>query len=97
VITPTAVSIPPAVIDGPSDVGTFNIKSNCSGPSRIVSGISDTLTLLIVIPLPNVAVSVAVLKSTPPVSQTLFSQYIHNNAQTLHCYLEQTLVIVLME
>ena len=35
-----------------------------------------TLTLLIVIPLSNVAVSVVVSKSTPPVSQTLFSQHI---------------------
>ena len=96
-MTPTALSIVLAVIAGPSDDGTFIIKLNSSGPSRILSGISDTLTLLIIIPLPNVAVSVAVLKSTPPVSQTLFSQYIHNNAQTLHCYLEQTLVIVLME
>jgi len=94
-MAPTALSIVLAVIAGPSDDGTFIIKLNSSGPSRIASGINDTLTLLIIIPLPNVAVSVAVLKSTPPVSQTLFSQHII--IHTLHCYLEQILVIVVME
>jgi len=73
VMTPTATDLPPAVITGPSDNGTVSLKSNSSAPSLIVSFITDTLTLLIVIPLANVAVSVAVLKSTPPVSQTLFS------------------------
>ena len=47
-----------------------------SSPSSISSAIIGTLTLLIVIPLSNVAVSVVVSKSTPPVSQTLFSQHI---------------------
>jgi len=70
-IIPTALSIAHAVIAGPSDDGTFNVKSNCSGPSPMVSGITGTLTLVVVIPLPNVAVRGAVLKSTPPVSQTL--------------------------
>ena len=73
---PTALSLVPAVIPGLSDGGTVNINSNSSGPSAISSLITGTLTLLIIIPLPNVAVSIAVLKSTPPVSQTLFSQHI---------------------
>ena len=73
---PTAVFLPPAVIAGASDGGTVNIKSNSSVPSAISSMITDTLTLLIVIPLSNVAISGAVLKSTPPVSQTLYSQHI---------------------
>ena len=40
------------------------------------ASITGTLTLLIIIPLSNVAVSGVVLKSTPPVSQTLFTQHI---------------------
>ena len=76
-ITPIALFLPPAVIAGPSDDGTINIKSNLSfSPSNNLSSITGTLTLLIVIPLSNVAVSVVVSKSTPPVSQTLFSQHI---------------------
>ena len=74
-ITPVAVSLLPAVIAGPSDDGTTNLKSNSSGSSAILSTITGTLTLLIVIPLANVAVSVIVLKSTPPVSQAFFSQH----------------------
>ena len=92
---PIAVSLPPAVIAGPSDDGTFNAKLNCSDPSAILSLITCTITLLIVIPAANVAVSVVVTKSTPPVSQTLFSQHII--IHTLHYYLEQILVTVLME
>ena len=75
-MTPTAVSLSPAVIDGASDDGTVNVRSKSSGPSPMLSIITGTLTLLIVIPLANVAVSGAVLKSTSPVSQTLFSQHI---------------------
>ena len=76
-ITPIALFLPPAVIAGPSDDGTINIKSNVSfSPSAIISSITGTLTLLVIIPLSNVAVSVVVSKSTPPVSQTLFSQHI---------------------
>ena len=70
-----AVSLP-VLITRTSDGGTVNIKSNSSFPSAISSLVTGTLTLLIVIPLANVAVSGAVLKSTPPVSQTLFSQHI---------------------
>ena len=73
---PTAVFLPPAVIAGPSDGGTVNIKSNSSVPSATLSLVTGTLTLLIAIPLSNVAISGAVLKSTPPVSQTLYSQHI---------------------
>ena len=73
-ITPVAVSRLPAVIAGPSDDGTCNLKSNSSGSSAILSTITGTLTLLIVIPLANVAVSVVVLKSIPPVSQAFFNQ-----------------------
>ena len=76
-ITPIALFLPPAVIAGPSDDTTINIKSNVSfSPSTNLSPNTDTLTLLIVIPLSNVAVSVVVSKSTPPVSQTLFSPHI---------------------
>ena len=76
-ITPIALFLPPAVIAGPSDDTTINIKSNVSfSPSTNLSSITGTLTLLIVIPLSNVAVSVVVSKSTPPVSPTLFSQHI---------------------
>ena len=76
-ITPVAVSLTPAVIPGLSDDGTFNVRSNNSfSPSANISSITGTLTLLIVIPLSNVAVSGVVLKSTPPVSQTLFTQHI---------------------
>ena len=76
-ITAVAVFLLPAVIAGPSNDGTFNHKSNVSlTPSANISFITDTLTLLIVFPLSNVAVSGVVLKSTPPVSQTLFTQHI---------------------
>ena len=70
-ITPVAaLFLPPVVIAGPSDDGTVNIKLNASFcPSANISSISGTLTLLIAILLSNVAVSVAVSKSTPPVSQ----------------------------
>ena len=73
---PVALFLPAAVIAGLSDDGTFNIKSNSSRPSAILSTITGTLTLLIVIPLANVTVSVAMLKSTPPVSQTFFNPHI---------------------
>ena len=65
---PVVMSLPPAVIAGLSDEGTFNLKLNSSGTSAILSVITGTLTLLTVIILANVAVSVALLKSTPPVS-----------------------------
>ena len=70
-MTPVALFLPPAVIAGPSVGETFNLKSNSSGPSAILSTITGTLTLLIVTPLANVAVSAVVLKSAPPVSQML--------------------------
>ena len=76
-ITPTTLFLSLAIIAGPSDDGTINIKSNVSfSPSAIISSITGTLTLLIFIPLSNVAVSIVLSKSTPPVSQTLFSQHI---------------------
>ena len=73
VMIPMDVFLLPAHTAGASDGGTINIKSNCSDPSTMLSLITGTLTLLIVNPLPNVAVSVVVLKSTPPVSQTFVS------------------------
>ena len=94
IIVPVAAEMEPIIIPV-SDDGMFNIKLNCSADSITLSAITGTLTLLIVAPLANVAVSVAVLKSTPPVSQTFFSQHII--IHTLHYYLEQTLVTVLME
>ena len=63
-----ATFLSPAVIAGPSDDGTFNVRLNSSSPSSILSAITGTLTLLIVTPLANVAVNVAVLKSIPPTS-----------------------------
>ena len=75
-IIPIALFLLPAVIAGSSDDGTINVKSNISfSPSTIISSITGTLTLLIVILLSNVAVSVVMSKSTPSVSQTLFSQH----------------------
>ena len=76
VITPTAVFLSSAVIPGLSDDDTVSIKLNSSFPSTVLSLITGTLTLATVIPPANVAVSVALLKSIPPVSQTLFSRHI---------------------
>ena len=73
-IFPVADVMEPSLI--PVSDGMLNVKSNCSVGSTSLSGITGTLTLLIVTPLANVAVSGAMLKSTPPVSQTLFSQHI---------------------
>ena len=70
-------------------------RSNSSSPSTISSVKTSAVILADRVLLANVAVSVVVLKSTPPVSQTLFSQHII--IHTLHYYLEQILVIVLME
>ena len=70
IMTPTALSVLPAVIAGARDDDTFKVKSNFSSSSIILSIITGTLTLLIVIPLANVAVSVVVSKSTTPVIQT---------------------------
>ena len=67
-MTPNALSLPPAAIARPRDDGTFKLKSNSSRSSAILSTITGTLTLLVFIPLANVAVSVVVLKSTPPVN-----------------------------
>ena len=76
VMIPVALFLLAAVIAGLSDDGTFNIKSNSSRSSVILSTITGTLTLLIVIPLANVTVNVALLKSTPPVSQTFLNPHI---------------------
>ena len=67
-MTPNALSLPPAAIARPRDDGIFKLKSNSSRSSAILSTITGTLTLLVFIPLANVAVSVVVLKSTPPVN-----------------------------
>ena len=76
-ITPVVMLLLSTVIDEPSDGDTRKVISNVSlTPSANISSITGTLTLLIVIPLSNVAVSGVVLKSTPPVSQTLFTQHI---------------------
>ena len=75
-MTATAVFLPPPLIPGLSDDGTVNIKINSSFPSATLSLTTGTLTLATVIPPANVAVSEAVLKSTPPVNQTFFSQHI---------------------
>ena len=74
IIFPVADVMEPSVI--PINDGMLNVKRNCSVGSRSLSAITGTLTLLILIPLANVAVSGAVLKSTSPVSQKLFSQHI---------------------
>ena len=92
---PVAIFLRPAVTAGPSNDGTFNLKLNSSFSSKILSTITGTLTLLIVIPLANVAVSVVVLKSTPPISQTLFS-FKATLFTILAMYLLQRLVIFLI-
>jgi len=86
-ITPITLSLPPAIIAGPSDDGTLNVKLNVSFlPSANISSTTGTLTLLVVLPLPNVTVSIVLLKSTPPVSQTFFNQHIiiHTNTFSRH-------------
>ena len=70
-MTPVALSLLPTVIAGPSDDGTFNVKPNSSCSSAMLSFINAILTVLISMPLANVAISVAVLKSTPPVKYSL--------------------------
>ena len=76
-ITPIAVFLLPAVIAGLTVDGIINIKLNVSfSPSANLSSITGTLTLLLVFIASNVAVSAVLSKSTPPVSQTLFSQHI---------------------
>ena len=75
-ITPTALFLLlSAVIAGPSDDGTFKVKSNCSCNSMILSVITGTLTLVIVFPLGNVVVSTAMLKSMSPDNQILLSTH----------------------
>ena len=79
-IIPIALSLLPAVIAGASDDGTVNIKSNVSiFPSANLSSITGILILLVVIPLSKVTISGVVLKSTPPVSQTLQSTHNHTH------------------
>ena len=67
-MTAVALSLLPAVIAGPSDDGTFSVKLNFSSPSAMLSFINAILTLLIFMPLANVAITVVVMKSTPPVN-----------------------------
>ena len=69
-MTPTALYLLPNVIAGARDDDTFKVKPNTSLASTILSFLTGTLTLLIVILLANLAVSVVVSKSTPPVIQT---------------------------
>ena len=76
IITPIAAFPLPAVMPLPTDGGIVNNTTNSSSPSTVSSEITGTLTLLIIVLLSNVAVSGAVLKSSPPVSQTLYSQHI---------------------
>ena len=78
VIITIALYLAPNVIPLLTDDGVLklNVILKVSSTSIISSSITGTLTLLIVIPLSNVAVSVVVSKSTPPVSQTLLSQHI---------------------
>ena len=90
---PVAIVIEPAVM--PLNIGTVNVKVNSSVISTTLSTITGTLTLLVELSPVNVAVSGVVLKSSPPVIQTLFSQHII--IHTLHYYLQLTLVTVLME
>ena len=78
-MNPTAVFLLPAVIAGLRNDGTFNSNLNSSVPSTILSVCTRTLTLLIVIPLVKVAFIEVLIKSTPPVSQMLFSKHIRSN------------------
>ena len=75
VIITVALCLTPNVIPLLTD-DKLNVTLKLSSPSTMSSPITGTLTLLIVIRLSNVAVSVVVSKSTPPISQTLFSQHI---------------------
>ena len=94
-MTPTALSLLPAVIAEAMDGDTFKVKSNSSRSSTILSIIIGILILLIVIQMANVAVSVVVLKSIPSISKT-FSSYILIYV-CMRYYFQQTLVIALME
>ena len=94
-MNPFATFRPAVVIAGPSDDGTSNLKLNSSRSSTTLSTITGTLTLLIVIPLANVAVSVVLIKSTPPVSQTFFSLHMMVLFTMLCTYLLQRSVIFL--
>ena len=71
IILAVADVMEPSVI--PASDGMLNVKSNCSVGSTSLSANTGTLTLLVVVPLSNVAISGAVLKSSPPVNQTLYS------------------------
>ena len=75
-IVTVAVFLSPTVIPLSIDDDNLSETVKVSFPSTMLSAIIGTLTLLIVILLSNVAVSGVVLKSTPPVSQTLFTQHI---------------------
>ena len=66
----------PALIPLLTIAGMLSVISNTSSFSTILSAFTGTLTLLMFMPLSNVAVSVVVSKSIPPVSQTLSSQHI---------------------
>ena len=66
-IVPAEKFITPAVIAGARNGDTFKFKSNSSRPSETLSLINAKLTLLKFIPLANVTVNAALLKSTPPV------------------------------
>ena len=77
IVTVACLLLPPVImIPLLTDNGKLKVTMNVSSSSMMLSAITGTSTLLIIIPLSNVAVSGVVLKSTPPVSQTLFTQHI---------------------
>ena len=77
IVTVAPFLLPPAiVIPLLTDNGKLKVTTNVSSSSMMLSAITGTSTLLFIISLSNVAVSGVVLKSTPPVSQTLFTQHI---------------------
>ena len=77
IVTFACLLLPSAIVIALlTDNGKLNLTTNVSSSSMMLSVIMGTLTLLFITLLSNVAVSEAVLKSTPPVSQTLFTQHI---------------------
>ena len=75
VMIPVALSLLPTVIAGPSVDDTLSVKLNFSSPSAMLSFINAILTLLIFMPLATVAITVVVMKSTPPVKYSLAYTY----------------------
>ena len=73
ITTPIALTRLPADSLPLNNDGMLIVKSNISLLSTIVSGKIITLAVFIVIPLVNVTVSMAVVKSTPPAIKSVLT------------------------